>query len=246
MKGDDNELYLLGDIIETKGLLLNKFKDCFSKVYVSKDNQHIALPYYSGNRNNYFTTNDYKVSIDYDILYSKSNVNIIVDNYDTNLKSLDNSKVYLSKIEFNNDATIRHFTKIIKPISIAEQVSNFLNDNIVIGNLALVNDVYKPYAVDSNNHHTTFNIGDIYIKRNDNELINCRVADSSLYDSNLENIVNIINNKYLKLDSSNKFVLSIGDIPKSCYENALKYGQTNSSLSGIFNLKFINNLKLFI
>lgn len=247
MKGDDNELYLLGDIIRTKGLLLKKFKDCFSKVYVSKDNQHIALPYYSGNRNNYFTTNDYKVSIDYDILYSKSNVNIIVDNYDTNLKSLDNSKVYLSKIEFNNDAITRHFTKIIKPISIVEQVSNFLNNYIVIGNLALVNDVYKQYAIDSNNRHSTFNIGDIYIQRNDNELINCRSADASLYDPNLENIVNIINNKYLKLDSSNKFVLSVGDIPRSYYENALKYGRVNaSSLSGIFNLKFINNLKLFI
>ena len=248
LKGDDDKMYLLDDIETTKGILLNKFKSCFSKIYVPKDNQPITLNYYRGNKNNYFITNNYKITISYNINYRNTS-NININNYDPNrIQTLDSSSIRLPNIKFNENIITKHFNQIIRPINIDEQVINFLensSDGIILGNIAVVNGQYVYYAKNpnpNNNNHESFNIGDSYIKLFDdsNDLYNCRNVNLPS-TSPLYNIVDAIKNNYIKQDNSFKFVLNVGNVPNN--QLSYRFGYKEYLLKDIFNLN-TRNIKL--
>lgn len=252
LRGDDDKMYLLGDIETTKGILLNKFKSCFSKIYVPKDNQPITLNYYRGNKNNYFTTNDYKITISYNINYQNTS-NININNYNPNIvQTLDFSYIRLPNIKFNENIITKHFNQIIRPISIDEQVINFLensSDDITLGNIALVDGpsgeqfVYYAKHLDNDNHHESFNIGDSYIKLSDSnyDLYNCRNVNLDP-NSQLYNIVNAIKNNYIKQNSNFDFVLNVGNIPNN--QLPFRFGYKEYPLRNIFAFN-TRNIKLF-
>ena len=242
IKGTDDNLYLIQDITD-KGKLLQNFKDIFENIYIYKPEQDISLNYWIGNRNNYFATNDYKIYLDYDVSYTKFIPNININIYTNTPKNLDGRIIYLPYIKFDqNLVTTEHFRKIIPANSISERVSNFLNEQIIIGNIAKIqNNNYKLCAL-SGNKRVPLNEYDCYILKNNN-LINCK--DYNYPDDNLYNISQKIKNNLLLLNEYHELVLN-NEIPSvSSSSSNWDYGTpSNVKLTTIFPNSF-KYFKLF-
>lgn len=250
IRGIDNNLYLIKDIA-AKGILLSYFNEYFSNIYIYKPEQSISLTYWTGDNNNYFATNDYKIYLSYDMNYKKDfNPEITISVHDNSIvRMFDEEYIKLPLIKFNKFTRKEHFRKIISSNSISERVSNFLNNQrIIIGNIAkIINNqqvTYKLNAVNGNTK-TPLNDYDCYILEN-GELINCK--DYTTGSGILYSIAQKIKNNQLVLNDQYELVLNNDIIPQwsETITSEWEYGQpSNVNLKTIFPRSNFKNFKLF-
>lgn len=245
LKGIDGNLYLLGDIFTKEYALIN-FKSLFNTIYICKPNQQINFNYYTGDRNNYFATNDYYIQFSYDVEYNSTSI-LDIENYSSITPHIldSNDYLYLTEFKLNKENRTKHYTQIVNSNSINEKVNNFLNSNIILGYLAFDGENYIEYSINpSDNSQAPLNQEECYVLRNNgsnNYLVNSRIANLPSNDLRYK-LVNAINNNYLILDN-NQFVLNTNQIPKEIIPYCYGEGSTYQ-LNRIFD-NCTNNIKLF-